>query len=87
MQTWFVYIVRCADGSLYTGIAKDPAARVKKHNAGTGAKYTRSRLPVKLVWRERKSSELAARRLEAMIKKLPRADKLALIRSGHRIQS
>ena len=80
MQTWFVYIVRCADGSLYTGIAKDPAARVKKHNAGTGAKYTRSRLPVKLVWRERKSNELAARRREAMIKKLPRAGKLALIK-------
>ncbi len=81
MSSWFVYIVRCADGSLYTGITNDLAARVKKHNAGKGAKYTRSRCPVKLVWRERKSSASAARRREAMIKKLPRADKLALLKS------
>jgi len=81
MSRWFVYIVRCADNSLYTGITNDLVERIKKHNAGKGAKYTRSRLPVKLVWRERKSSERAARRREAMIKKLPRAAKLALIRS------
>ena len=81
MSRWFVYIVRCADNSLYTGITNDLVERIKKHNAGKGAKYTRSRLPVKLVWRERKSSERAARRREAMIKKLPRADKLALIKS------
>jgi putative endonuclease len=81
MSRWFVYIVRCADGSLYTGITNDLVERIKKHNAGKGAKYTRSRRPVKLVWRERKSSEQAARRREAMIKNLPRAGKLALIKT------
>jgi putative endonuclease len=81
MSRWFVYIVRCADNSLYTGITNDLVERIKKHNAGKGAKYTRSRLPVKLVWRERKSSELAARRREAMIKKMTRAEKLSLIKS------
>ena len=80
MSPWFVYIVRCADGCLYTGITNDLAARVKKHNAGKGAKYTRSRCPVKLVWRERKSSASAARRREVVIKKLSRADKLQLIK-------
>ena len=80
MSRWFVYIVRCRGGSLYTGITNDLAARLKKHNAGTGAKYTRSRRPVKLVWSEHKSSERAARRREAMIKKMTRADKLHLIR-------
>ncbi|WP_177419243.1 GIY-YIG nuclease family protein [endosymbiont of Lamellibrachia barhami] len=47
---WHVYILKCCDGSLYTGIAKDVAARVKKHNSGQGAKYTRSRLPVDLLY-------------------------------------
>jgi len=79
MSRWFVYIVRCADNSLYTGITNDLVERTKKHNAGKGAKYTRSRLPVKLVWRERKSSELAARRREAAIKKLTRIEKIVLI--------
>jgi len=79
MTRWFVYIVRCADNSLYTGITNDLVERIKKHNAGKGAKYTRSRLPVKLVWREQKSSERAARRREAAIKKLPHTDKLCFI--------
>ena len=78
MSPWLVYIVRCADGSLYTGITNDLAARLKKHNAGTGAKYTRARRPVRLVWSEKKSSEGAARRREAMIKRLTRAEKLTL---------
>jgi predicted GIY-YIG superfamily endonuclease len=46
---WFVYVVRCADGTLYTGTTTDTARRVARHNAGTGARYTRSRLPVVLV--------------------------------------
>ncbi len=79
MSPWLVYIVRCNDGSLYTGITNDLAARLKKHNAGTGAKYTRSRRPVKLVWSEQKSSARAARRREAAVKALSRRAKLALI--------
>jgi putative endonuclease len=79
MSPWLVYIVRCADGSLYTGITNDLAARLKKHNAGTGAKYTRARRPVRLVWSEKKSSEGAARRREAMIKRLTRLEKLRLV--------
>jgi predicted GIY-YIG superfamily endonuclease len=81
MSHWSVYIVRCADKSLYTGITTDVAARVKIHNSGKGAKYTRSRLPVKLVYKKAMRSESAARKRETTIKKLSRADKLFLIRS------
>lgn len=75
---WHVYIVRCADATLYTGIAKDPAARVAQHNAGRGAKYTRSRLPVKLVYREPAADRGTALRREHEIKRLPRRVKKAL---------
>ena len=75
---WHVYIVRCADSTLYTGIAKDPAARVAQHNAGRGAKYTRSRLPVKLVYREPAADRGTALRREHEIKRLPRRAKRAL---------
>jgi len=81
MTRWFVYIVRCDDDSLYTGITNDLVERIKKHNAGKGAKYTRSRLPVKLVWREQKSSERVARRREAAIKGLTRLEKIDLIKT------
>lgn len=75
---WFVYLVRCKDGSLYTGITKDVAARVARHNAGTGAKYTRSRLPVVLVYTKKMRSETAARKREATLKRLPKKEKEAL---------
>lgn len=75
---WYVYIVRCADRTLYTGIAKDPAARVAQHNAGRGAKYTRSRLPVNLVYREPAADRSVALRREHEIKRLPRQAKKAL---------
>lgn len=75
---WYVYIVRCADRTLYTGVAKDVAARVATHNAGRGAKYTRSRLPVKLVYRERVGERGAAQKREHAIKRLARKDKQAL---------
>jgi putative endonuclease len=78
---WHVYIVRCADASLYTGIATDVAARVGEHNAGAGAKYTRSRLPVELVYTEQASDRSSALRREAAIKKLAASDKRALIGS------
>jgi putative endonuclease len=76
---WHVYIVRCADASLYTGVAKDVTARVEKHNARGGAKYTRSRLPVALVYTEGARDRGAAQRREAEIRKLSAADKRALI--------
>ena len=78
MAAWFVYVVRCCDGTLYTGIARDVDARLAKHNRGKGARYTRGRGPVALVHMERKSSQVAALRREAAIKALPRRDKLRL---------
>jgi putative endonuclease len=76
---WFVYIVRCADASLYTGITNDLAARVAAHSAGKGARYTRARAPVTLVWSRRKQDKSAALREEWRIKQLSRAEKLALV--------
>jgi predicted GIY-YIG superfamily endonuclease len=79
MATWWVYVVRCRDGTLYTGVSRDVEARVAKHNQGKGARYTRGRRPVALIHTERKSSQAAALRREAAIKALPRRDKLALV--------
>ncbi|MBQ1237330.1 MAG: GIY-YIG nuclease family protein [Oscillospiraceae bacterium] len=75
----FAYMVRCADGSLYSGWTYDLAARVAAHNSGQGAKYTRSRLPVELVWWESFSTKEEAMSREWHLKKLSRAQKLALI--------
>jgi putative endonuclease len=76
---WYVYLVQCGDGSLYTGISNDVAARVAVHNEGRGARYTRSRRPVTLVYLERRRSRSTALRREAAIKALSRAEKQALI--------
>ncbi len=73
-----MYIVRCGDDSLYTGVAKDVAARVAKHNAGRGAAYTRSRLPVSLVWSKKGFTRSSALSKEAAVKRLPRPLKQAL---------
>ena len=78
----FVYIVRCADGTLYTGYAKDVASRVDMHNAGKGAKYTRSRLPVALVFTEACESASAALSRERQLKAFTKAKKEALITSA-----
>ena len=75
----FVYIVECADGSLYTGWAVDVEQRVKVHNAGRGARYTRLRGPVKLVYAEEQPDRVAAQKRELEIKRWPRARKLKLI--------
>jgi putative endonuclease len=75
---WHVYIVRCADGTLYTGVARDLTARLAAHNAGRGAKYTRTRLPVALIYRETAADRAAALRREHEIKRLPRARKALL---------
>jgi putative endonuclease len=79
MPVWFVYVVRCRDGTLYTGISRDVDARLAKHNQGKGARYTRGRGPVALLHSERKMSQAAALRREAAIKALPRTAKLALV--------
>lgn len=81
MGRFFVYIVECNDGSLYTGIARDLSRRVKEHNIGKlGARYTRPRRPVVLRYSELKMSRGGALSREASLKKLSRTDKLALIR-------
>lgn len=76
---WFVYILRCADDSLYTGIAKDVNRRFEQHNAGTASKYTRSRLPVVLEYQESQTSQSAALKRELAIKGLTREKKELLI--------
>ncbi len=78
--TWFVYIVRCAGGSLYTGITTDVKRRCQQHNAGTASRYTRRLLPVKLVYREAHPDQSSALKREASIKAMTRQQKLALIR-------
>ncbi|MBP1629090.1 MAG: hypothetical protein H6Q00_3565 [Holophagaceae bacterium] len=76
---WWVYILRCGDGSLYTGIAKDVDERHAKHQAGKGAKYTRGRGPLEVVYRERVGSKSEAARRELAIKKCSRSAKDLLI--------
>jgi len=77
---WFVYILRCADGSLYTGITKDVKRRCRQHSDGTASRYTRSRRPTRLVWQEAQPSRSSALKREATIKAMTRRAKLALIR-------
>ncbi|MFH0927940.1 MAG: GIY-YIG nuclease family protein [bacterium] len=81
MAKWHVYVVRCSDQTLYTGIATDLASRIEKHNQGRGAKYTRSRRPVVLVYSKAMRSESAARKREMAIKRLKKTEKEALIGS------
>ena len=78
---WYVYIVRCADRTLYTGVARDLSARIEAHNLGRGAKYTRARLPVKLIYQETAADRSAALRREHAIKRLSRAEKRALAKT------
>jgi len=81
VNTWFVYILRCADGTLYTGMTNDLTRRCEQHNAGTASRYTRSRLPVVLVYQEAQDSRSAALKREFTIKSLSRQKKEALIRA------
>jgi putative endonuclease len=76
---WWVYVLRCADGTLYTGVTTDPARRLAQHNAGTASKYTRCRRPVVIAYRERARTHGDALRREFAIKKLSRAAKDALL--------
>ncbi len=79
-MTWFVYIARCGDGSLYTGVTTDPDRRESVHNTGRGGAYTRSRRPVRLVYREPAVDRSAALRREAAIKRLDRQQKETIVR-------
>lgn len=80
-MSWSVYVLRCRDGSLYTGITNDLPRRLRAHRAGRGAAYTRSRLPLRLIYVEQRRTKGAALRREAAIKRLPRRQKLSLIAS------
>ena len=80
-EAW-VYLLRCCDDSLYTGWTVDVERRLARHRAGTASRYTASRLPVDLALALPMADRSAARREEARIKRLPRAAKLALVRSG-----
>jgi predicted GIY-YIG superfamily endonuclease len=77
---WLVYMVRCADDSLYTGITKDVPRRCRQHNAGTASRYTRGRLPVAVVYQEEHPDHGSALRREAAIKALSRRHKESMIR-------
>jgi putative endonuclease len=79
---WCVYVLRCGDGSLYTGATNDLLRRVERHARGKGGRYTRSRLPIVLVHSERAAGRGPALRREAALKRLSRAAKLALVRGA-----
>lgn len=85
MKEWFVYILRCADDSLYTGITTDLNRRVKEHNENnkSGSRYTRARRPVQLVYREMYNSRSDASKREAEIKQLSHYEKNILITNSH----
>jgi putative endonuclease len=85
-QSCYVYIVRCADGTLYTGWTTDLDRRLKAHNDGTGAKYTRSRRPVELVYQEKFDDKIEAQKREWAIKHMTRKEKLLLTESKDRIR-
>lgn len=78
-KQWVVYILECRDGTLYTGITDRLEHRLKAHNEGKGAKYTRGRGPVKLLWQEQCPDHSYALRREIQIKRLSRSEKLVLI--------
>ncbi len=80
MARHFLYIVVCSDDTLYTGYTTDPERRVAEHNAGRGARYTRSRRPVKLAYLEEKGNRAEALRREVEVKRMSRSRKLLLCR-------
>jgi putative endonuclease len=79
---WTVYVIRCADDSLYTGVATDLAARLRRHACGKGSRYVRSKRPFRLVYREAHADRSSALRREAEIKSWPRRKKLEAIRTA-----
>lgn len=86
-DTWFVYILRCSDGSLYTGITTDVSRRADQHNAGTASRYTRSRSPVRVEYQEPHSSRSLALKREAAVKQMTKLEKESLIKANIAAQS
>ena len=83
-KPWFVYMVRCADSSLYTGITKNVTRRCQQHNAGIASRYTRSRRPVRLVYQEAAASRSSALKREVAIKAMTKREKEAMIGGASR---
>lgn len=83
-MAYWLYILRCGDGTLYTGTTDDIERRLKAHREGKGAKYTRGRGPLELVYREELADKSAALKREWAVKQLSRAEKLKLIENGER---
>jgi putative endonuclease len=81
-KDWTVYILRCGDGSFYTGIAKDVRARFKQHSEGRGATYTRTRLPLTLLYQQEGLTHSEALIREAQIKAMPRSKKEGIVSDG-----
>jgi len=79
---WFCYLLECADGTFYAGITTDLARRLAQHNRGSASRYTRARLPVRLVWSEPHPDRASATRRERELKALPRASKQLLASTG-----
>lgn len=84
-STWHLYILRCRDNTLYTGITTDVEKRLEAHRSGKGAKYTRGRVPLELVYRETCGSHSEALKRELEVKKLSREKKLELIRDSREV--
>jgi len=82
VKEWFLYLLRCADGTLYTGVTTALGRRVEEHNAGRGSRYTASRRPVWLIGAWRFDSRAAAQRAEARLRRLPRQEKERLALAG-----
>jgi len=80
--TWFLYLIRCKDGSLYTGITTDVDRRFAEHQSGKGAKYLRGKAPLTLVFQQKVGSRSAALKAEASIKQLSKADKEGIVSTG-----
>ena len=79
---WYVYLLRCSDDSLYCGITNNLLNRLNTHNRGKGSKYTRSRLPVRVVWHEEANSKSLALKREAFIKKLSKKSKELIVKEN-----
>jgi putative endonuclease len=87
VAAWYLYLARCADGSLYCGIARDVSARLAAHDAGRGARYTRGRGPLELLLTRRCKDKSQALRLELYVKALPREEKLAAAERPRRLDA
>lgn len=85
-EKWSLYILRCCDGSFYTGITNDPARRFRMHQNGKASRYTRTRRPVEMLYQEKCGSRSAALVRECEVKEWPRAKKENLIKTGPRTQ-